>query len=102
METFVTAIFFGLAAAMGLVMVMAPSFVWFHLLKMQWPSAFASSPLRMTLWCTPLTLLVGTALTWQTPDDFSQLSQGWLAAAVGSGLLQTPAFLYWQYRRNKR
>lgn len=102
MNTLVAAIFFGLAAAMGVVMIMAPGFVWFHLLKMRWPDRLSVSPLRMTLYCMPSSLLLGALLTWHAPANFTDQSQRWLLAAVLSCLVQTPVFFYWQYRRNKR
>jgi len=98
MDTFVAAIFFILASAMGLLMIMAPGFAWFHLLKMQWPQAFRWSPLRMTLLCIPATVVVGFFCTWQLDSNFAVQSQRWLLVAVCCCLLQTPLFYWWSRR----
>lgn len=98
MDTFVAAVFFVLACAMGLLMIMAPGFAWFHLLKMQWPNAFCSSPLRMTLLCIPATILIGFLTTWELESNFTAQSQLWLLVAVSCCLLQTPLFYWWSRR----
>lgn len=98
MDTFVAAVFFVLAFAMGLLMIMAPSFAWFHLLKMQWPKAFCWSPLRMTMLCIPATILIGFLATWQLESSFTEQSQRWLWVAVSVCLLQTPLFFWWSRR----
>lgn len=98
MDTFVAAIFFVLASAMGLLMLMTPGFAWFHLLTMLWPNAFRWSPLQLTLACIPLTLISGVWATWNLDTTFIEQSQQWLLSAVGSCLLQTP-LLYWWSRR---
>lgn len=99
MDTFIAAVFFILASAMGLLMIMAPGFTWFHLVKMQWPAAFRWSPLRMTLLCVPATLLLGFVCTWQLDNNFAVQSQRWLWVAVGVCLAQTPVFVWWSRRR---
>lgn len=102
MDTFVAVIFFSLAAAMGLLMVMAPGFVWFHILKMQWPQVYRLSAIRMTLYCVPLTLAVAAALTWQHQQlAFTELTQRCLLAGVACCLGQTP-LLYWLERRRRQ
>ncbi len=101
MDTFVAGVFFSLAAAMGLLMVMAPGFVWFHILKMQWPQVYGLSAIRMTLYCVPVTLAVGASLTLQQPLTFTDLSQRWLLAGVACCLGQTP-LLYWLERRRSQ
>ncbi len=101
MDTFVAGVFFILAAAMGLLMVMAPGFVWFHMLKMQWPQVYRLSAIRMTLSCVPATLVVGAALTMPEQLAFTELSQRWLLAGVVCCLGQTP-LLYWLERRSLR
>lgn len=101
MDTFVAGVFFSLAAAMGLLMVMAPGFVWFHMLKMQWPQVYRLSAIRMTLYCVPATLVVGAALTMPEQLAFTEFSQRWLLAGVVCCLGQTP-LLYWLEQRSLR
>jgi hypothetical protein len=98
MDTFVAAVFFVLACAMGLLILMLPGFAWFHLLKMQWPRAFCWSPLRMTLLCIPATILIGFLSTWYMESNFAAQSQRWLLVAVCCCLLQTPLFYWWSRR----
>lgn len=91
-ETFVAAVVFIFASAMGLVMIMAPSFTWFQLLKMQWPLVFRLSALRMTLLCLLPTIVTSVLLSDQHDSAVLAQLKLWFLTALGWTLLATPLF----------